>query len=89
MVTDTEGVSMDSKQIAGQIAKATRIKGAKVETTAKVPRIVNADGKTLAYVRAQKRGIRVHVQDGAGKERCATVATVAEAAKLTKSSKRR
>jgi hypothetical protein len=79
----------DCKQAAQAIAKATRIKGVKVEATSKVPRIVNADGKTLAYVRAQRKGIRIHVQDGGGKERCATVATVAEAAKLTKSSARR
>jgi hypothetical protein len=78
----------DAKQVAEQIAKATRIKGATVEATAQVPRIVY-DGRTLAYVRAQKRGIRVHVQDGHGSERREVVATVKEAAALVKTSERR
>jgi hypothetical protein len=46
------------------------------------------DGRTLAYVRQQKKSISVHVQDY-GAERRVVVGSIAEAAKAVKTSARR
>jgi hypothetical protein len=79
--------TQDAKQVAEQIAKATRLKGVEVELTAKVPRIT-IDGRTLAYVRPQKKSIRLHIQNWGPEQRVAAT-TVAEAAKLVRTSERR
>jgi hypothetical protein len=74
---------------ARAVAKATRLQGADaVASKSGLHARVTYDGRTLAFVRQQKKAISVHIQDY-GTERRERVATIAEAAKLVKTSERR
>lgn len=76
--------------LAASIAKATRLRGATAVISAPSGREARIclDGRTLAFVRGTKSGIRVHVQHHGSEER-STVETVREAADLVKTSARR